>query len=911
MTVLKQFPIHLTFLAATLVAVVFSQHVTAATVMLSSGEPDPNGENLRLWLRADSGIKDTQGRSPADPDFNGMVAAWNDRSSNKFNLAAVPQRAPLFVARQPAAGNRPTVAFNGEQALSRSNAMLNDRATSTVVLVVQSQMGNGPSSNHPYSVGTGQNKRETLALHSRGDGFARVHVCYLTNRGERAYSLDLTLPSDGRGEGRFAAIISNGEVDRHTVEFHDGLSNLVGGDRAVALLGLLKPESDRCGRTLELGGHEGELFCGQIAEMIVYNRSLSFAERRDMLAYLRHRYEFDMTDAILPTGTFILQAENFEGNWRCLPAHIPAEAGRYLGDRHVTAEGEPADEGIRTTINVPRNGTYHVWVRALENSVKVRGPGNSALKTSVQGKELRVTHARGPDAVVVWREAGQIELKSGPAEIVIRGEGPGGKDCDAMLVSPTATTPEAVENICALAQRIRRMGGESRLTAVYENGLRLDGSLLTGWRWIGPSGKVSRPDPAAMPTRVCVQFDRRCAESDRQPMAPAEAMLEFQNGDRMVGTICGYVPASTKENQAVSSQLIVRPPIGFLQDPKQTVSVDTDWLRRIIFDPSLRDRPCLPKTLTCRNGRRYAFRAVRWGADSVSVLTEESLERIPLIEIADLQLSPMDAWDTYFRELSILDPEGSAEIVRVETAEGMVITASTNRSSSGASSLLHRPHERGADPAKLRRDRVLEASLRWMQPVWSHDPIPVPWARLRLLWQAPAHRIPLSRFAPQQVTQRGSLGPSWKWQTDRNVAGGILRSEGMDYLWGFGVHAPNEMVFALPDCVRAFRASVGIDAVVGNAGCAIAKVYINQANGTPLYQSQPLVGSRMPVSTGEIALPPAAGTARQLVLVTENSSEVSGGGDGLDIGNHVDWLEPMLLLDPALLHAEVSKHFAN
>lgn len=47
------------------------------------------------------------------------------------------------------------------------------------------------------------------------------------------------------------------------------------------------------------------------------------------------------------------------------------------------------------------------------------------------------------------------------------------------------------------------------------------------------------------------------------------------------------------------------------------------------------------------------------------------------------------------------------------------------------------------------------------------------------------------------------------------------------------------------------------------------------------------------------------------MLVTENANQTSGGGDGLDIGNHVDWFEPMLLLDPALLHAKVVKQLGK
>jgi hypothetical protein len=217
-----------------------------------------------------------------------------------------------------------------------------------------------------------------------------------------------------------------------------------------------------------------------------------------VLAYLRRRYEFDATDGLLPPGTFLLPAENFEGNWQRSVIRLPGNQEQFLRNRHVTAEGPAADEGIKTTINVPRAGKYHVWVRAVENPFNPREPNGTALKTFVQGKELPATHARGPQPTVVWREAGEVELKAGPAEVLVRGQGPGHKDCDTVLISPTAASLEAVEEICALAQRLHRVGGESHLTAIFENGLRLDGSLLTGWRWIGPAGQISRPDPATI-----------------------------------------------------------------------------------------------------------------------------------------------------------------------------------------------------------------------------------------------------------------------------------------------------------------------------------------------------------------------------------------------------------------------------
>jgi len=887
MIITKPFPTQrLVILTALLVAAVMARHAPAASPMLPSGEPDPNCPELRLWLRADSGIKDTQGRSSDDPDFNGMVAAWNDRSPQKFNLAAAPGREPLFVQRQPAVGNRPTVTFSGKQVLTRTNTVLNDRPTSTVIFVVQGQPSH---SNCIYSSGKDPNLSERLTLsYSPGPFFYGGHSTggieghFLDTGGRRGYGLDLALPGDGRDGSRFFAMISNGEIDRRSLESHGGMVDLAGRKRALVMATQAPLASDKCSRDFYLGGSETDFFWGQIAETIVFNRGLSSAERLDMLKYLRRRYELDRTEVLLP-DTYVVNAEDFDGNWT-LDAYRYSHFGHFLGNRYVAAEGNLASEGVKTTINVSRDGTYHVWVRAVENQ--------GGLRTIIQGKELRVTHVRGPGGIA-WRDAGQVELQAGPAEILVRGDGPGKKNCYAVLINPTAATLDQVEEIWALAYRLRCSGGESHMTALFDNGLRLEGSLVTGWHSIDLFGKVARSDPKTRSALMCLQFDRRQDESERPPSVSSEALLEFQNGDRLRSAVCGYVPATSQKNQTVPAQLLVRPPVGFFADPKQTIAVEIDWLQRIVFEPSPRDRCCPPKTLICRNGRRVPFRAVRWSADSVSVLTEESLERIPLGDIAELRMPTVDTWNTYYRELSILDPNGTAGIVRVETFEDMILTASTLRSS------------------QLRDGNEAVARVHLLQPVWSRAPIPVSWASMRLLWRAPSLVVPLSRFSPEQVTQRGVLGSSWKWQVDRNVAGGILRSDGMDYLWGFGVHAPNTMVFTLPDCVRAFRARVGIDAVIRNGGCAIAKVHANHSTGTPLYQSKPLVGSATPVSTGEIALPPAAGTARKLVLVTENASEVLGEGDGLDIGNHVDWLEPTLLLDPTLLHAEVAKQLGK
>src|SRR5437868_1319217 len=104
-------------IAALLVLVaILPRPLLAAEIVQPSGEPDPNFPELRLWLRADAGVQDADGRGPADPQFSGSVAVWADQSARHFDLAA-PQRGPYFVTRQPGAGNRPAIAFGGGRML--------------------------------------------------------------------------------------------------------------------------------------------------------------------------------------------------------------------------------------------------------------------------------------------------------------------------------------------------------------------------------------------------------------------------------------------------------------------------------------------------------------------------------------------------------------------------------------------------------------------------------------------------------------------------------------------------------------------------------------------------------------------------------------------------------------------------
>ena len=680
------------------------------------------------------------------------------------------------------------------------------------------------------------------------------------------------------------------------MEIQDGLGDALGAHRETLPAGQ-SVASNQCGRGYCLGGQKPDqpqsAYDGEIAEILVYDQALSSAQRCTLVSYLRRKYELDVLDALYPAGTMLLQAEDFDGPWQLSPRWDQL-AALCLGQRHVTSKSEKADEGIKRTVLIPQSGSYSVWVRAF-------GGPQSGLRTSVGGKPLGITHAEGSPALS-WQLAGKIDLPAGETEIGVRGEGPGRKECDALLVSPSITTRAEVEEVCALARRLHQTAGHGRFAAVFDDGRRFEGNLVSGWR--GSGTRIAR-DGGTRPGVRCLLLDSLTADT----APPSDALLEFQNGDRIRGTICGYLAASTEPGQSGGPQVLVQPSQEFSRSQGfsrsrefgrsrefsrssgRPIGVDIDWLRRIVFDTTGPSRSCPPWALVCRDGRVIVFRALRFNGDGLSALTDQGLVPLAYRELAEVAMQPLDPWEAYYRQLAVIDPDGDGSIVRLEAGQDTVLTATATRARS------------------YRNERDSAASACLMQPAWSRTPILVAWSAVRTLWRAPAAVVPLSLFAPQAVTQRGALGSSWKWQVNRNVAGGELRCDGAGYLWGFGVHAPNELVFRLPDSARAFHCDLGIDAAVGESGCVVGKVYANEAAGTPLFQSKPLLGLQPAVSTGEIALASGNSAVRQLVLVVGDGGDARGPtATPLDIGDHADWLEPTLELDPVKLRAAVEKY---
>jgi hypothetical protein len=203
-----------------------------------------------------------------------------------------------------------------------------------------------------------------------------------------------------------------------------------------------------------------------------------------------------------------------------------------------------------------------------------------------------------------------------------------------------------------------------------------------------------------------------------------------------------------------------------------------------------------------------------------------------------------------------------------------------------------------------------DSSSWWhiVQPAWSLDPLYVRFATIRVLSSFAPHEVPLTRLEPCRAVQHPILVQGLNWQTDHNVQGGPLGNATRDFAWGFGVHAACNLWFDLPDSVQAFRTQVGLDRIAGRGGCARGVICCNDPSEPPLYRSQHLIGSTAAADSGVLPLRGPAAGQKTLVLAADAAvDDRPPGADPLDIRDMLDWLEPMLLLDPGKLQAELDK----
>ena len=139
-----------------------------------------------------------------------------------------------------------------------------------------------------------------------------------------------------------------------------------------------------------------------------------------------------------------------------------------------------------------------------------------------------------------------------------------------------------------------------------------------------------------------------------------------------------------------------------------------------------------------------------------------------------------------------------------------------------------------------------------------------------------------------------------------------MRSDQQASGWGIGVHANNTLEFELPLFVRSFQARIGLDESAGTGGCVRVRVLANDLAGQVLYESPFLIGSQKVIDIGPIDLPGPTDGRRLLILVTDQAHQGRPkGADPLDIRDELNWIDPVLGLDPQHLQSEIQKRLAS
>ena len=430
---------------------------------------------------------------------------------------------------------------------------------------------------------------------------------------------------------------------------------------------------------------------------------------------------------------------------------------------------------------------------------------------------------------------------------------------------------------------------ESTWTAAFTDGSRVTQGRLSDWHDVAAQPKINERLLLDAANHV-----RWLREESIRPPTVAGGFVEMHNLDRLPGKITRYNLGSTDSTNRLLPALLIAPALGwdFPDGPTRSeLQIAPTWVRRIVLQPRSKD-VYRPSTALLRDGRELRYRALRWATSSVVLLLDDGTRELAFDELAELHMPVSNPWDSYFRAVAALNPDLKSSLTRIETSDGFRAITSTN--------YLHVRHY--GDPGKP------NSWYHAIQPPWCYDVLWIPQSRVstRRYWQS--HEVPFPLTEPEQMVRRASLSGSWSWKLDRDTQGGTLHSAGLDFGWGIGSHAYQELHFSIPSCATTFQTRVGLDNLVGQGGCAQGLLYANSTSGELLYKTPLLIGSKESFDSGRLELSNRAAPIKQLVLVADPvHKEYPPGSDPLDIRDAVNFLEPQLTLDTNELLREVHR----
>ncbi len=318
--------------------------VTTSSIMFDSSTANLPRNGLSLWLRSDSGVTVNSGNN---------VTMWQDSSNSGMDAISLIDTSTQPTLKANAINNLPGLAFNGSANYLNLPSGFNSLNQGATVFFICKPLANTNGQFFDFSNGSNYNNRFSMYQY--------------TNNG---VELDVYDPNGNNSplDGSNAAPIGN----YHVIEItHDGVNtaNMYTNGSLQATNFQMKSITNSVRTTNFIGRYtQGNNYLnGEIAEVIIYNRQLSYSERKAAENYLFQRYAMPLVPPVISPDSII----NASGSQNVT---LTAELGNAI---HYTTDGSTP------TVNSPLyTGSFQVTTTTTVKAISVNGSNTSPVTTS-------------------------------------------------------------------------------------------------------------------------------------------------------------------------------------------------------------------------------------------------------------------------------------------------------------------------------------------------------------------------------------------------------------------------------------------------------------------------------------------------------------------------------------------------
>jgi hypothetical protein len=347
--------------------------------------------------------------------------------------------------------------------------------------------------------------------------------------------------------------------------------------------------------------------------------------------------------------------------------------------------------------------------------------------------------------------------------------------------------------------------------------------------------------------------------------------IEFVNGDILPGQVEGIGAANPGRNLPDYLQVRLSTPLkNHAGQIEPLINVQAEHVARLVNQMPERGSAKFGY-IRMKSGVSIEVMSIRWSPNEIRVLTAQGIRKIPLHDVAELRQPVEERTRWMLAGNAEVGSDSPGHQVMLQIVNGARLTTREARM------------VRYSDSGTL------------IQPSWALNAIMLaPDDIVDTLFLAD-NEIPLA-VLPAETLLRESRLATWKWARNHNIFGGRLDSGDRDSPIGVGMHAYTAVAFDLPPHAQSFSSWVGLDRHVGNGGCAIASVYLNDFKGEPVWRSGFLLGGEPSVRVGAFSVE----KQERLVLVAEFGHQGRPrGADPFDIRDFVDWIDPIVETKPS------------